>query len=87
MGKTYQSAALAAVHEVALGLAEAGTMGKRRLRDFDALCLTPVEASHTRLCRGHADDQQHGGDQQDENCQTQSRLRPASNAVTARGVS
>jgi putative transcriptional regulator len=43
MGKTYQSAALAAVHEVALGLAEAGTMGKRRLRDFDALCLTPVE--------------------------------------------
>jgi putative transcriptional regulator len=44
MGKTYQSAALAAVHEVALGLAEAGTMGKRRLRGFDALCLTPVEA-------------------------------------------
>jgi putative transcriptional regulator len=43
MGKTYQSAALAAVHEVALGLAEAGTMGKRCLRDFDALCLTPVE--------------------------------------------
>ena len=43
MGKTYQSAALAAVHEVALGLAEAGTMDKRRLRGFDALCLTPVE--------------------------------------------
>jgi putative transcriptional regulator len=43
MGKTYQSAALAAVHEVALGLAEVGTMGKRRLRGFDALCLTPVE--------------------------------------------
>lgn len=34
MGKTYQSAALAAVYEVALGLAEAGTMDKRRLRDF-----------------------------------------------------
>ena len=43
MGKTYQSAALAAVHEVALGLAEAGAMDKRRLRGFDALCLTPVE--------------------------------------------
>jgi putative transcriptional regulator len=43
MGKTYQSAALAAVHEVALGLAEAGTMPKRRFRGFDALCLTPVE--------------------------------------------
>ena len=43
MGKTYQSAALAAVHEAALGLAEAGAMDKRSLRDFDALCLTPVE--------------------------------------------
>ncbi len=43
MGKTYQSAALAAVHEVALGLAEAGTMNKRRLRGFDALCMSPVQ--------------------------------------------
>ncbi len=43
MGKTYHSAALAAVHEVALGLAEAGTMDKRRLRGIDALCLTPLE--------------------------------------------
>jgi putative transcriptional regulator len=31
------------VHEVALGLAEAGMMDKYRLRGFDALCLTPVE--------------------------------------------
>jgi len=43
MGKTYQNAALAAVHEVAQGLAEAGAMDKRTLRGFDALCLTPVE--------------------------------------------
>ena len=43
MGKTYQSAALATVHEAALGLAEVGAMDKRRLRGFDALCLTPVE--------------------------------------------
>ena len=43
MPRAYRSEALAAVHEVALGLAEAGTMGKRSLRDFDALCLTPVE--------------------------------------------
>ncbi len=43
MPKRYGSEALAAVHEVALGLAEAGTMDKRRLRGFDALCLTPVE--------------------------------------------
>jgi putative transcriptional regulator len=43
MPKRYGSEALAAVHEVAQGLAEAGTMGKCRLRGFDALCLTPVE--------------------------------------------
>jgi hypothetical protein len=30
------------VHEVALGLAEAGTMDKYRLHGFDAFCLTPV---------------------------------------------
>jgi hypothetical protein len=87
MGKTYQSAALAAVHEVALGLAKAGTMDKRRLRGFDALCLTPVEPSHPRLHRRHADNQQHGGDQPDEDCQTQRRLSPASHAVTVRGIS
>jgi len=87
MGKTYQNAALAAVHEVALGLAEAGTMDERRLRGFDALCLTPVEPSHPRLYRGHAGNEQHGGDQPDKNCQTQSRLKPASNPVTVRVVS
>ncbi len=43
MPKRYRSEALAAVHEVALGLSEAGAMGKCRLRGFDALCLTPVE--------------------------------------------
>ena len=43
MPRTYRSGALAAVHEVALGLAEAGAMTKRSSRDFDALCLTPVE--------------------------------------------
>ena len=34
MLRSYRSEALAAVHEVALGLAEAGTMDKRRLRGF-----------------------------------------------------
>ena len=43
MPKGYRSDALAVVHEVAHGLAEAGAMDKRRLRGFDALCLTPVE--------------------------------------------
>ena len=52
MGKTYQSDALAVVHEVAHGLAEAGAMDKRRLRDFDALCLAPVEPLSPDEIRG-----------------------------------
>ena len=34
---------LAAVHETALGIAEAGVMAKRTMREFDEMCLTPVE--------------------------------------------
>ncbi len=44
MGKQYRSDALAAVHETALGLAEAGVMGKRTMKAFDQMCLTPVES-------------------------------------------
>ena len=44
MGKQYKSNALAAVHETALGLHEAGVMDKRTLKAFDEICLTPVEA-------------------------------------------
>lgn len=36
MGKRHRSAALAAVHETALGLAEAGVMDKRTMKAFDA---------------------------------------------------
>lgn len=43
MGKQYKSDALAAVHETALGLHEAGVMDKRTLKEFDELCLTRVE--------------------------------------------
>ena len=43
MAKQYKSDALAAAHETALGLAEAGGMAKRTMRVFDDLCLTPVE--------------------------------------------
>ena len=43
MTKQYKSEALAAVHEAALGLAEAGAMSKRTMRMFDELCLTPIE--------------------------------------------
>lgn len=43
MGKKYRSIALAAVHETALGLTEAGVMAKRTMKAFDEMCLTPVE--------------------------------------------
>jgi putative transcriptional regulator len=43
MTKRYRSDALAAVHETALGLTEAGVMAKRTMKSFDAMCLTPVE--------------------------------------------
>jgi putative transcriptional regulator len=43
MGKRYRSDALAAVHETAQGLAEAGVMDKRTMKAFDDMCLTPIE--------------------------------------------
>ncbi|MCY4213228.1 MAG: helix-turn-helix domain-containing protein [Gammaproteobacteria bacterium] len=43
MAKQYKSQALAAAHEAALGLAEAGLMPKRTMRAFEEICLTPVE--------------------------------------------
>ena len=43
MAKRYRSGALAAVHETAQGLDEAGVMAKRTMKAFDVLCLTPVE--------------------------------------------
>ncbi len=42
MSKTYRSEALAAIHETASDLHDAGVMDKRTLRNFDELCLTPV---------------------------------------------
>ena len=43
MSQQYRSEALAAVHEIALGLHESGTMDKQTLKVFDEMCLTPVE--------------------------------------------
>ena len=43
MGKQYRSKALAAVHETAVGLRDAGVVDKRTMKAFDELCLTPVE--------------------------------------------
>lgn len=42
MTKSYQTDALAAIHETASDLRDAGVMDKRTLRGFDELCLTPV---------------------------------------------
>ncbi len=43
MAKRYRSNVLAAVHETALGLREAGVLGKKTMKEFDEICLTPVE--------------------------------------------
>ena len=40
--KTYQSEALASVHEMMEGLAEAGHIGKRTMREFDEACFEPT---------------------------------------------
>jgi hypothetical protein len=48
----YRSGALAAVHETARGLRDAGAMDKRTMKAFDAMCLTPVKAlSATQIRR------------------------------------
>lgn len=44
MAKQYKSDALAAVHETASGLHEAGVMDKQTMKAFDEMCLTPVVA-------------------------------------------
>lgn len=43
MAKQCKSEALAAVHETALGLTDAGVMEKRTMKSFDEMCVTPVE--------------------------------------------
>jgi putative transcriptional regulator len=42
MTKTYRSDALAAIHETASDLHDAGVMDKQTMRKFDELALTPV---------------------------------------------
>jgi putative transcriptional regulator len=43
MARRYRSDALAAVHETAAGLREAGVIDRRSMKAFDDACLTPVE--------------------------------------------
>ena len=42
MNKQYRSNIMAAVHETAEDLHEAGLMEKCTMREFDKLCLTPI---------------------------------------------
>ena len=41
--KQYRSGLMASIHETAEGLHSAGVMNKRTMREFDELCLTPIE--------------------------------------------
>ena len=43
MPRSYRSAQLAAVHEAASDLAEIGLIDRRTMKEFDAMCLSPVE--------------------------------------------
>lgn len=44
MSKQYRSRVMAAIHETAEDLHDAGLLDKRTMRQFDAACLTPVRA-------------------------------------------
>jgi len=41
--KQYRSSPMASIHETADGLYSGGVMDKRTMREFDELCLTPVQ--------------------------------------------
>ncbi len=43
MANRYASRMLEEIHETARGLHQAGGMDKKTMREFDALCLTPIE--------------------------------------------
>ena len=43
MPKSYRSNAMAAIHETATDLHQAGALDQKTMRKFDALCLTPIE--------------------------------------------
>jgi len=43
MKKQYRSPLLASIHETSEGLHSAGIVSKHTMREFDELCLTPVQ--------------------------------------------
>jgi putative transcriptional regulator len=42
MAAKYESKLMEAIHETAKGFHKTGTMNKKTMREFDALCLTPI---------------------------------------------
>jgi putative transcriptional regulator len=54
MTKRYRSGPLAAVHETATGLREAGAIDRRTKKVFDKMCLAAVKSpdrrQHGRIC-------------------------------------
>jgi putative transcriptional regulator len=51
MTKKYKSAATAAIHEGVSDLYEAGAVSKITMREFDVLCLTPIQKMTPRKIR------------------------------------
>jgi len=51
MPKKYRSDVMAAIHEAASGLREAGALPKSTMKAFDELCLTPVQVLSPRKIR------------------------------------
>lgn len=49
--KRYRSQLLASIHVTAEGLHAAGLMKKKTLREFDALCLTPIRPMAPKAIR------------------------------------
>lgn len=50
--KIYKSDVKAAIHELALGLQNAGIINKKTMRHFDESCLTPVHEFTAEEIRG-----------------------------------
>jgi putative transcriptional regulator len=47
----YRSPLMASIHKTAQGLAAAGVMNKRTMREFDQMCLTPARRLKPREIR------------------------------------
>jgi putative transcriptional regulator len=51
MPRKYRSKICAVVHETATGLLRSGGLDMKTMRDFDALCLTPIQTMTPRKIR------------------------------------